>query len=475
MVAQRNIELWADRVLADSARRGGRAELDELYRRHASAAWRLAVTVTRHPGAAEIAVANAFATTLGGAIAARLPEHPPLAGASDERLRLTLLRATRRAAVAAVGQDTPARPASGALSFEAGDQRSTLVEQSFDALPERWRSILWLVDVEGCSPYDAARVLELAPENAIPLLDRARLGLREQVLHVGSKGPIASDCRRSTDHLSAYLTRTLPERDEVRVRTHLDGCGSCRDRLAALDDLPHLLRGAALALPVLLDHDTAQRWSASLVRTTGRLHLALPNGKPMPVWAERAAAGTLAAIIALGITGATMITGRGTAPESAAPAFGLVDGESALGVPGLSDLVLDGSGIPSAAMIGSGIVLYPANRGSTGSGASLPRSDGENASAPLAPRTGPGSPGHNTAPGSSTAPPASSASSDQIATINLGGVVGVTVGEGCTGAQISGNAIGCAPPETEEPVTVGVVAPAVSVVAPALPPVPLAL
>lgn len=455
MAAERDIELLGDRVLAERARHGERGAFDVLYRRHASASWRLALAVARHPGAAEAAVASAFATTLAGRASA-----PPTA----DSLRARLLLATRHAAIAAAGDGSVATTATGVLDLAPADRSSDAVLQAFDALPERLRSILWLVDVEGCPLPVAEQVLELAPGSAGSLADRARLGLQERVLHAEPHRSTKAVCRRTTDSLVEYAGGTLATNDEARVRKHLDACAGCRDRLAALDDLVPVLRTAALPLPVLMADEAARRWSAALVRDRGPLHLLMPGGRPMPVWAQRTVAGTVAGIVALGIAGATILAGgrggrsNGSALPAAASAGLGSDGESALG--GLPDPVLDGAGfVPPPLGSDPSATTAPgtaASGNAVPAGAALPRSSGSPTSpgAGTVPPAGTPTPGATPTPPGTTPPPPPPPAPVAEVTVGVGDVGTVTIGDQCTGIELLGTVIGCPPPATDAPVVV---------------------
>lgn len=454
MAGERDLSLIADRTLAERAQRGGRSAFDELYRRHAAASWRLAQAVTHGPGEAEAAVAGAFAATLGGRSAP--------GAAPDRNLRLSLLTATRHAATDPTG--LPAiRSEAGRFDFGTSEPAALAARDAFEELPERWRSGLWLVDVDGCPLDDAATVLELSSGAATALVDRARLGLQEQVLQVslGEDGP--AECHRATDCLTAYTAGALAASDAGRVRRHLDRCEPCRARLAALDDLVPALRATAPALPASLATDSAARWSAALIHDAGPLHLLLPGGRPVPPWAQRAAAGAVAAAVALGIAGATVLSGgrNRSGSDQTRPATAEAPlGESALGDTGLSDLVLDGGGFvpPSAGASDAA----PGTDGSTGAttGAPLPRTTAPDPApsigdALVVPR-GPG--GSSSSPPTTTPPtpppptPNPPSSSPQL-TVDVGGVATVTIGETCTGAQVAGTVIGCDPPATEGPIS----------------------
>lgn len=448
-----------DHELAEAARRGRRPALEELHRRHGGTTWRLALAVTRRPAPAAAAVAAGWATVLTG--------RKGRSGAvADRDVRSALLRATRHAALDLDHHDGPAHPPA-ALAFEGTDAAVALTTAAFAGIPERWRSVIWLLDVERLPLDEVGRALELAPDATASLADRARHGLREQALHrsVDQSDPLA--CRRTADRLGAYVDETLAEADEARVRGHLDGCDVCRDRLAMIDDLVPALRSSAHPAPVDLGEAIVACWAVNLARGGGPLRLRFPGGRPIPTWARRTIVGGVGAAVALGVIGATMLSGgRGSRLADASTpsaAIGAADGEGALG---LSDLVLDGEGFvpPSfggaagAAGTGAGPTLdelaragAPLPRATSGSGSGSQLSDG------LLPLPGTG--GGTTSSGSNTTtpppppPPPPPGPEDDSLTAGIGGVITLTVGEECTGADLLGTAVGCEPEATDEPVT----------------------
>lgn len=435
-MADRSIEQQDDGALAAKARMGSRQAFDALYARHAVPTWRLALAVSRHPGAAAAAVAHAFSVTLA--------RSGDVSGVADAGTRLSLLRAARRAAIDEVGPSAVARPAHGTLDLGGADRRGTLVRGAFDTLPERWRSALWLVDVEGGTTADAAVVLEMAPAALASLLDRARLGLREQVLCAGLRRPSPAACRTTTDSLTGYARGSLGPTDEALVRTHLDGCAECRDRLGAIDDLIPVLASATFPPSITLVEEARGRWLSALVRTPGRLQLGLPGGRPMPAWAERTFAGSIAAVLALGVAAATMLArdGNGRPGLDARPPVvaDAVDHEP-LTIPSeLSWDQISGFGAAGRGPVSGGV--------SGTAGAPLPRAT----TAPSAPLSGAAPGGPSLAP----PPPVTTPPVDQgAASVVVDGVGGVVVGESCTGGELLGNGMGCAPPASDEPVSVG--------------------
>lgn len=453
MGVDREIRLLQDRVLVDGARRGGADAFEELYRRHAGGAWRLALAVTPHQDVAGEALVHAFALTLAGPGAL-----PTLAGG----MRVPLLAATRNAAVDGADRK-PAAAVGGPESRAMG---------SFRSLPERSRCAYWLVDVEGMAPGDAGQVLGLGAEAGQPLVDRARKALREQVVRSDLReAPL--DCRRTAERLVPYAEGELVARDEARLRQHLDGCADCRDRLAVLDDLALRLRRVVAPLPGSLSGQATRRWQAALPRDAGPLRLRLPGGAPVPAWMERSAAAVLAGAIAIGVTGAILPGGRNRSRSDdlvrdAQSALGADDGESAMG-DGLSDLVLDGNGFvpPSAGAAGADAgAAAPARASSTGDalargGAALPRQSDTGTNGTGGPGSGAGDddPITPTDPGDPPPPPPPPDPEDDSAaqlTVGVGDTVVVGLGEECTGAVVLGTSLGdCTPSSTSEsPVTI---------------------
>ena len=67
-------------------------------------------------------------------------------------------------------------------------ERHRQVRMVFDQLPEKFRSILQLRDIEGKSGRETAEILGISEENAKVILHRARLALRESYLKLENHG-----------------------------------------------------------------------------------------------------------------------------------------------------------------------------------------------------------------------------------------------------------------------------------------------
>jgi hypothetical protein len=124
------------------------------------------------------------------------------------------------------------------------------IRAAYDSLPERWRTVLWQVEVERRKPQELAEALGLSPNGVSALAYRARAALREAYLkqHIS---PVSSgarrSCRETRDSLPAMVRGTLSERREERVRVHLQGCADCSSIVLELQDANNAVGGATRA------------------------------------------------------------------------------------------------------------------------------------------------------------------------------------------------------------------------------------
>ena len=437
MVAPADPAALDDARLAERARRGDQVALDVLLDRHLASTWQLASVVHGEPERAAAATAQSVALTLSGPTTPALHLLPA---------RVELLAAAR----AQAPMDPPgAPPPEPGPRDAAGRARA-----AFEALPEGWRTVLWLRLVAGLGAREAAGVLGLSVAGTERLLDRARAGWREGAVHQLVEAATTIECRRTTLLLRGYVEAGLSERDRSRVRRHLDGCAPCRAGLEELDDLAPVLRRTAPVPPAGLRTSAAMAWAERTRAQRGPFGMVLPGGRPVPAWAERTLAGATAAVVALGITAAVVGSGRG--PRSGrevvvqpAEAQGSPDGESAIGdtisspeldVP-LSDLDLAPASRPDEGSPGPGpsVVEPAAIPTRNGDRASLPREAPRAAPSPTDP---PSPPGPTPAPGPGPTPPP--ADEEEGVTLRIGDT-GITVGPDCTGAEVLGMVVGCQP------------------------------
>ena len=310
----------ADADLAERAAAGDNTAFEELYRRHAEAAWRVAHAVTNHKDDAADAVSDAFTRVLSA-----LPEGRLREGGS---FRAYLLTTTRRAGIDQLRRRGRQQPGAGpeavmAMADRPGSSPSespterlmaatdaALVAAAFRGLPERWRSVLWLTEVEGVPAKEAAPLLGMSANGVAQLAVRARNGLRERYLQAHLRtSEVAAECQFSVDRLGAYVAGALSPRDLAKVDQHLAGCPTCRDREAELEDLGHRLRRIVLPLPIGLGAVALKQW-----RFAGGHSLAGNVVGKAAGWAakaERPLAVASAALFAAGLAGLSMVGSPG--------------------------------------------------------------------------------------------------------------------------------------------------------------------
>ncbi len=450
--------LHDEAILVDQACHGDSAAFEELYRRHAQAAWRMAQAVTRNADDAADAVAEAFSRVFAAMLRGSFR--------TDAPFRPYLLTATRNAAIDTIRHGKRTVPTDDA-TIDLRDDRTPgervdrtadadLVSAAFRTLPERWRSVLWLTEVEGLPPRAAADILGLTPNGTSQLAVRARAGLRERYLQAHLRDTDSEECRRTVGHLGSYVAGTLAPRDVARVDQHLAGCAECQERVEELLEVGHRLRAIVLPLPLALGFAAKDQWAAMFISAgrSGPLGLVLPGGGHVAPWAERALAGAAAAVVTLGIIGATILGSRGGKDA-------VLNGDESAQVGGrgwldLSDLGLDLSS--SVAPMLTGLKNLPGVAGSTSATSGTtetPRGDAP-AAAPSGPDAGTGT---TTAPAAPSIPgggpqgqtPAPTAQANVGANLQDQTVgVSIGVGGGCTGVSAGGTTVGCEAPAPEE-------------------------
>lgn len=148
----------------------------------------------------------------------------------------------------------------------------SMIAEAYASLPERWRQILWEVDVQGRKAAEVGAELGLSPNSAAALTKRARQGLSrawlQQLIESGTADP---DCEWVRQRAGGYVRDAIGSIEAERIRAHLDECPECTRAFARLVDLGRHLRVAALIaggsaaaiLPLVRSSGTAT--AASLV------------------------------------------------------------------------------------------------------------------------------------------------------------------------------------------------------------------
>lgn len=258
-----------DAELTTRASDGDATAFEELYKRHSDAAWRMAYSVLGNRDDAADAVAEAFTKVFQALPAGRI-------GAGGAPFRPYLLVATRNAAIdhlrrtGRLQATADLEVAAGASAAAGPPERmiegldAAFVATAFRGLPERWRSVLWLTEVEGMPARDVAPMLGVSPNGVAQLAVRARAGLRERYLQAHLAGPVAEACRPTIGLLGAYAGAALSARDSARVDQHLAGCDDCRTRVAELEDVGSALRRVIIPVPLAVAGLSLAKWKSAM-------------------------------------------------------------------------------------------------------------------------------------------------------------------------------------------------------------------
>jgi RNA polymerase sigma factor (sigma-70 family) len=199
-----------------------------LYRRHATAAHRLARTLEPRRSEADELVAEAFARVLAALRAGSGPR------AAFRTYLLTTVRnvfydEARRTRRVELSDDlTRHDPGEAFVDPAVRGLELAMVARAFAALPERWRLVLWHTEVEGHSPAAVARLLGIRPNAVSALAYRARERLRQNYLREHAATRTGEACRWAVERLGAYVRGGLGARDRAEVDRHLAECRPCR-------------------------------------------------------------------------------------------------------------------------------------------------------------------------------------------------------------------------------------------------------
>lgn len=118
-----------------------------------------------------------------------------------------------------------------------------IARSAYESLPQRWRMVLWYLDVEGAKPHEVASKLGLKANTVSALAYRAREGLRKAYLeqHVIVPKEQDQNCHDIRPRIAGLVRRTAAKREQVLVEAHLAICSDCRGALRELEQVNHQL------------------------------------------------------------------------------------------------------------------------------------------------------------------------------------------------------------------------------------------
>ena len=272
-----------DAELLEAVRQGDIEAYGDLWARHVSSACNLARQLSRTAAEADDLVSEAFIRVL----------HTLRAGGGpDSAIRAYLLTALRHVAYDRtrkerrielsedIGQSVD--PALISIPFDDTVTATTeraLANKAFGQLPERWRTVLWLTEVEGRTPAEVAPSLGLTANGVSALAYRAREALRQAYLQAHLAAAQAEQCAPTIKVLGAWTRSGLPKRQAKKVEAHLDECASCQALSTELTEINSSFRATTKAPPKRSAGSNGVSRSASrqqcLVIETGRSLLSM--------------------------------------------------------------------------------------------------------------------------------------------------------------------------------------------------------
>ena len=176
--------------------------------------------------------------------------------------------------------------------------------EALQALPERWRTVLWLTEVEGMSPAEVSERIGIKPNAVAALAYRARKGLREAYLQAHLRAEASQECRGPSPGWATTCGASCPSGTSSAVQAHLDSCGKCRGRRDELTDVNATLRHAFLPVPLLLAGMERKWFSLSQIGGwwSKGTELGLAQAAADSPLAHKALAGVAAVALAIGGT-----------------------------------------------------------------------------------------------------------------------------------------------------------------------------
>lgn len=239
-----------DQDLVRRCREGDVEAADILFRRYHATAVKMAARESRSFDPEELAseaLVRVWIAMRGGGG----PQHafPPYLKATIRNLAATWATQNREQPAEDEQLDAALSRANTEPGFESALSEHQVMMAAFDSLPERWRSVLWMTEVEGLKAAEVADRLGLTPNTAAALSKRARAALSRAWLqaHVERHADAGDECEWVLDRMAGYVRESLPAAQDERIREHVDACDQCA---GAMRGVAHL--GASLRVAVLV-------------------------------------------------------------------------------------------------------------------------------------------------------------------------------------------------------------------------------
>lgn len=239
----------SEQALIDSTRDGDDEAFAALYERHRDAVERLARRLARDRHEADDVSSEVFYKTLRAIRSGHGPH---------DECRAYLLRSVRNTLINRRTRTDTGRTIAhadedlGSTAVDALDDEGGPATDALRDVPERFRDVLWYVEVEGHDSTDLANRRQIAPPAASSLLYRARRALRRAYLSGAATRPVDGEaCIPIRASLAAFVDGDVGTPSADRVRAHLAECAGCNealDQMTAVYDRINT-RGLLMLLP----------------------------------------------------------------------------------------------------------------------------------------------------------------------------------------------------------------------------------
>lgn len=112
--------------------------------------------------------------------------------------------------------------------FDERALEDSIMAKAYRNLPERWRSVLWYIEIEGIPAVEAAPMLGLSANGVAALAYRAREGLRSEWLNAHTQAAnVDPECRWTIARLGVMHRKRLSLLTGERIHKHLEDCLRC--------------------------------------------------------------------------------------------------------------------------------------------------------------------------------------------------------------------------------------------------------
>ncbi|MFZ1382238.1 MAG: sigma-70 family RNA polymerase sigma factor [Scrofimicrobium sp.] len=226
---QRNSSEADEQELLEALRKGDLSAYEELWCRHHRAAMTLAKQLA--PGYEEDLVAESFTAILHTIVVSGKGPVDGFRSYLFATIRNGAMKLNKEANMVAVFDPEgleAVTPTEDPFDVVAAEESAAVI-RAFHALPERWRTVLWLAEVEDAPRPEIAEKLGIGLNATSALQRRARQGLQFEWLRELLPSWMRGDPKHVADSIPKLVTGSLDAKAKARVDQHLETCDQCSE------------------------------------------------------------------------------------------------------------------------------------------------------------------------------------------------------------------------------------------------------